>query len=476
MIAFRTWGKLPLAALGIGLVAGAGQLGLAYGLGLVRFARSFDGAARNQWPAQLSWVSWFAMVAAVTGALIAQRLTTRARLAETTGSRVVLSIAAGLGAALVAPLCMQPTRTAEVPGVSPVTAAGLSAALGALAGVLVAICALHWRPVAWNIAATTGVIWFLALISVMPSLGPEDPLPTVRLGVLDPAWLSAGTAQRMAVLLLPAVGLAAGAVAAGLARWRGQPTLVIATAGLAGPALPALGYLIAGPGEAADKYQAAPYWGSLLAVAAGALASVLLAVLRWPLGATAGSPDPTGATAIEPTDILRPIPGSGTFPAHNRDPGTPTPAIAPPIRPGTDPDPDPDPDPETGAAPTWPPTGPAATQPAATPGRWSVPAPTPAASAGTGAAGASAGSDGPDPAGPPRRPADDLRRPGVRSGRPHRRTARLARRRVPGSPVGRCGRATRPTPAGTGAGHPGGRRPRPEPARSRAGRHRSGRG
>ncbi|HEY0696200.1 MAG TPA: hypothetical protein VGD43_00140 [Micromonospora sp.] len=47
-MAFRTWGRVLLVAFGVGLVAGAGQLGFAYGLGVVRFAGSFASPA-NRW-------------------------------------------------------------------------------------------------------------------------------------------------------------------------------------------------------------------------------------------------------------------------------------------------------------------------------------------------------------------------------------------------------------------------------------------
>jgi hypothetical protein len=67
-MAYRTWGRVLLAALGVALLAGAGQLGFAYGLGIVRFARDFE-PVPSQWTAQLAWVAWFAMTAAIVGAL-----------------------------------------------------------------------------------------------------------------------------------------------------------------------------------------------------------------------------------------------------------------------------------------------------------------------------------------------------------------------------------------------------------------------
>ena len=323
-MAFRTWGRVLLVALGVGVLAGAGQLGFAYGFGIVRFARTFDATTTSQWSAQLAWVSWFTMVAAVAGAVIADRLARRYDYQPTLGTRLALAATAALGAASVAPLSMQPARAAQIASVDPVLATGLAAGLGALAGLAAALAALSRSPISWNIAALTGGIWLLALISVMPSLGPTDPLPAVRLGVPDPTWLGADTAQRLAVVTMPALALIAGAVSGALARWRDHPTLVVATTGAVGPAMLALAYLTAGTGGSADKYQAAPYWGALIAAGAGALGSVLAAVMRWPLTADAGEPTP-----LEPTEILQRVhTGQPARSARRRAGPTPTPAAA----------------------------------------------------------------------------------------------------------------------------------------------------
>ena len=74
---FRTWVRLLAITLGIGALAGASQLGLAYGLGIVRLTRVLDVTARDQWTAQLAWVAWFAMTAAVVGALAGSWLLSR---------------------------------------------------------------------------------------------------------------------------------------------------------------------------------------------------------------------------------------------------------------------------------------------------------------------------------------------------------------------------------------------------------------
>ncbi|MCX5067626.1 hypothetical protein OOJ91_17425 [Micromonospora lupini] len=308
-MAFRTWGRLLLTALGVSVLAGAGQLGVAYGFGIVRLTGAFTGTTVNQWPAQLVWVGWFAANAAVAGAVLTGRLARRDTPPASTGRQLAIGGAAALGATAVAPLCMQPARAAELISVDPVWAVGICAILGAVIGAGAAVAVLFRPELGWNMAAVAGVVWLLALISVLPSLGTAGPLPTVRLGVLEPNWLDDAAAQRLALLLLPVVALLAGAATAGLARWRGQVPLVSGATGVAGPVLVAFAYLTAGPGDALDRYQTTPYYGALIAILAGALGAAAAALLRWPVGARSADPQ-----AIEPTDILRPLPAGPPLP------------------------------------------------------------------------------------------------------------------------------------------------------------------
>ncbi|MEU1589293.1 hypothetical protein [Micromonospora sp. NPDC005710] len=301
-MAFRTWGRLLLTALGVSVLAGAGQLGVAYGFGIVRLTGAFTGTTVNQWPAQLVWVGWFAANAAVAGAVLAGRLARRDAPAAGTGRQLAVGGAAALGATVIAPLCMQPARAAELISVDPVWAVGICAIVGAVIGAGAAIAVLFRPELGWNVAVVAGAVWLLALISVLPSIGTTGPLPTVRLGVLEPSWLDDAAAQRLALLLLPTVALLAGAATAGLARWRGQAALVSGATGVAGPVLVAFAYLTAGPGDAVDRYQATPYYGSLIAILAGALGAAAAALLRWPTGTRTADPQ-----AIEPTAILRPL-------------------------------------------------------------------------------------------------------------------------------------------------------------------------
>ncbi|MGN9776285.1 hypothetical protein ACTMS0_10980 [Micromonospora sp. H33] len=316
-MAFRTWGKLLLTALGVSLLAGAGQLGIAFGLGVVRLTGVFTGGTVDQWPAQLAWVGWFAANAAVVGAVVTERLARRDGPLTGTGRQLGVAGAAALGATVVAPLCMQPARAADLISVDPVWAVAICTVLGAVVGAGAALAVLVRPPLGWNMALVAGAVWLLALVSVVPSLAATGPLTTARLGVLEPAWLNTAAAQRLAMVILPLVALLAGAATSALARWRGHPPLIGGLTGVAGPVLLAFAYLTAGPGGGVDRYQTTPYYGALLAVAAGALGSAAAALLRWPLveRPAAGNGDtPAAARAIEPTHILRPLPAGPPLP------------------------------------------------------------------------------------------------------------------------------------------------------------------
>lgn len=298
----RTTRNLLLTALGMGMLAGAGQLGIAFSLGIVQLAGASTGAAVNQWPAQLVWVAWFAAHAAVAGTVVAARLARRYGALRSTGRLVAVAAAAALGATVVAPLCIRPAQAAERFSVDPIWALGICATLGALVGAGAAIAVLVKPPLGWNMAAVGGIVWLLALVSVVPSLATAGPLPAVRLGVLEPAWLDADAAHRLAILTLPSVALLIGAATGGLARWRGHPPLVNGVTGAAGTVLVAFTYLTAGPGDAVDRYQITPYYGALLAVAAGVLGSAAAASFRWPL-----LPRTAETRVDESADILRPL-------------------------------------------------------------------------------------------------------------------------------------------------------------------------
>jgi hypothetical protein len=233
---------------------------------------------------------------------------------------MLLAVAAGTGALVVAPLSMQQARAAQLPiAGSPALVAGLTAGLGAVAGILAATAVLSEGAVAWNVGIVAGLTWFTGLASLAPSLGPTDPLAYVRLGVPDLSSQAGETGQRVAVLAMPVAALLIATAVAGLARWLGRPVVAVALSGLGGPALLAVAYLIAGPGvRNGHNDQAAPYWGSLIAVAAGLLGSVLVAVVRRP-----GAAATADGTPIEPTGTRDAVfPEQAQPPWHSPPPPT----------------------------------------------------------------------------------------------------------------------------------------------------------
>src|SRR4029450_13861765 len=110
-MAFRPWAKLLATTLGVGALAGACQLGVAYGLGIVRLTRVLDVTTRDQWTAQLAWGAWFAMMAAVVGGLAGAWVLPRwSPTRPHIGATVAIALAAAVGATVVVPLTMQPAR------------------------------------------------------------------------------------------------------------------------------------------------------------------------------------------------------------------------------------------------------------------------------------------------------------------------------------------------------------------------------
>jgi hypothetical protein len=92
-MALRTWGRVLVTALAVGLLASTSQLGVAFGLGIVRLDRTFAAAEENQWVAQLAWITWIPIVAAVAGAVAGNRRAVRHGYHGGTGSRILYSIA-----------------------------------------------------------------------------------------------------------------------------------------------------------------------------------------------------------------------------------------------------------------------------------------------------------------------------------------------------------------------------------------------
>jgi hypothetical protein len=217
------------------------------------------------------------------------------------GWSVAISVAAGLGAAIVVPLTMQPARTAQVAGVDPVFVIAVCAALGAVIGTCAGLAALMHPVARRSVTVVVAAVWAIAIVSLAPSLGLADRLPAVRLGVFDAAFLSPATTQRTALFTMPALALLSGAALGWVARREGRTPVTVALAGIPGPFLLTLTYLIAGPGNGPERYQLVPYWAATAATFAGILGSALAAVLRRNEGAAPPADPAPAAGAAEPT-------------------------------------------------------------------------------------------------------------------------------------------------------------------------------
>lgn len=356
-----TTARAAAAAVCGAFLTGAGQLGVVYGLGILRWDRDFEGGQADLWSVQLTWVAWIAAISVVAGAVIGvdvalrtvrpADLTTRVagpreqtgrvvgpraqtrRVARPRGLgvRVVASLAAGIGAAVTVPLVRLPARFAHPPTpTSPGLTAGLIAVVALVPGVLAAVAVVSVAPVAVDVAATVAWTGLAALASVMWSVGRDDLVIAPRLGVLGHGQTIHAAVVYPAMLgIVVLITLAV----AGAGRWAGRPRITVATCGAAGPVLVALAYLIGGPGS--GDLQRVPYTAALLSVPVAVLVSVAVAFARRPVrpaAAADAAPGPVDSTSSEPTvevAATHPADETPTQPVPASAPPAPTPAIAP---------------------------------------------------------------------------------------------------------------------------------------------------
>jgi hypothetical protein len=313
------WSRVLAIALGLGALAGAAQLGVAYGLGLLRLAREVP--TDGLWSAQMTWVAWFGALAALGGAAGGAWAMKRYGLVPQLGSRMAVAFAAGLGAAIVVPLTALPADRAVLAGqpvASPVLEAALAAGFGVVLGIIAAVTALSVRLVALSVTLLVAVVWLLALVSVGPSLGPTADLPEVRLGVLDLPAIG-GARSTVAVLTPPVLALLVCGVIAGAARFLFLPPLQTAISSTAAPGLLALVYVIGSPGTGDRAVQTSPYAGALIAVAAGLLVSLLVGAVRLPAPRRADG-DEDGDGDGDATGLIPPVPAKPFTPAERTEP------------------------------------------------------------------------------------------------------------------------------------------------------------
>lgn len=280
-------------AFGAAALIGAAQLGLAYGLEAIRFSdRSFE-AAQNDWNIQLAWIAWFSILAVIGGTafgmshgkMVARRVGIASRHTDGIGVtlRLIAAAAAGLGALMaMLPLTVYPASFTKMITQEAMNAP-LSMALGVapaiLAGMVLAAVAVTNRPLSTSIVAFTVAGWLLAIVSIAttaPILGRLyiDP---VRLGVLD---IGALQPAARGYFTMPVLALALGTAIALVARMRRHSRVVTAFSGATGPLAIALAYVMAGPGISSElTNQAEAYAGAMIAVVAGLIPTVTIALL-----------------------------------------------------------------------------------------------------------------------------------------------------------------------------------------------------
>jgi hypothetical protein len=296
------WIASVALSVGAAAAAAAGQFGLGYGLGIMSWApaQHDPGTTDSAWLASLAWTTWIAATSTVLGAILADRASAGevgAAPPRTVGSgdgpiapagifataswRLLLAVAAAIGAMLAVALVLVPAHAAvRADTHTPQLIAAGYAIVGVVLGIVIAVCALAARAAAANVVWSAGWLWVLAIAAVIDGVVGGRGLHTVPLSV----WPFGGSTYfretwsiEGATLMLGAA-LVIGAGAAWVAARRSDNNVGIALSGALGPILVAFSYFLTAPrfvGVDADQqvsaYLVAPY-----AVIAGAAGSVLV--------------------------------------------------------------------------------------------------------------------------------------------------------------------------------------------------------
>jgi hypothetical protein len=303
-MAISSWARTLGTALAGGLVAGAAQLGIAYGLGILRWDVDLP---EDVWHWQLTWLALLASMAVVAGATLGRWQARRAWQPTGLPTRLAVTLSAAVGAAVMIPLTLHPAHGAHLsePG-DPALTAVMTTGAGLVLGVLAAVAALSVPSVAGNVVATVTWLWLAALGSAVWTIGRGGAWGWARPGLLPAsgAWIP--------VVLLAIPALIALAVAT-VVRFGGGTRLHVAFAGVAGPGLLAAAYVIGAPGGGA---QSTAYRCALIGVGVAAAVSVLVAVARRPVGLrerlAAGWPPRVRRRGTQPDE---PATGPATGPA-----------------------------------------------------------------------------------------------------------------------------------------------------------------
>ncbi|MGE5156457.1 MAG: hypothetical protein ACM3JP_03055, partial [Betaproteobacteria bacterium] len=235
--------------------AAASQVGLGYGLGVIAWSplpgkpTATDSGA---WPSNLAWTALIAATSVVIGAVAADRLGHTVHIGRTSRAlrRVVVCLAAAVGGAALIPLVVVPAQYAQVDATfAPHILVGVYAAVGLVAGLIVALPATAVRAIAANVFATVGWLWALAIIvlinrSVAAQRPGYVPLGVWKFTENGPTY---GRYYLPGALIMLGSALLIGGLAAFPSAGRGARRLGIVISGAIGPLLIAGAYRLADP-------------------------------------------------------------------------------------------------------------------------------------------------------------------------------------------------------------------------------------
>jgi hypothetical protein len=194
----------------------------------------------------------------------------------------VIALSAAVGALIIVPLVAVPSRTPRPDNVAPYFTAGGYAIAGIIVGLLIAVGALAARAIAANIIASSAWLWLLAVIAVIDVVRADGNLATAaQLGTwqfTDATWIR-GMVNLPGALLMLAIALVIGALAAWPAGRRGDNRVGVAVSGAAGPLLVALAYFLAAPAVGERDQQLSAFVIAPYAVLAGLAGSVIVSAI-----------------------------------------------------------------------------------------------------------------------------------------------------------------------------------------------------
>jgi hypothetical protein len=276
-MAVRTWTAPLGVAIGAGVLAGAGQLGIGDGLGILRWNQRALGAAA--WHTQLTWIAFVSASAVIVAALAGDWRASRLRQRPGLGQRIATVAAGAVGAAIVLPLTARPAGGIGLAEAgNPRLIVAITAAAGLLIGLIGAFAVLTFPAVRGNVISCTAWVWLASMVSAVWALGNGSTWASARLAQLPP-----GGVWTPAVLVGAPVLVAL--IVSAVARFGGGDPITISLSGGTGPLLIAGAYVVAGPDG-----QSSAYWSALIAVAAGLAISVPVAFVRRPTTASPGAP------------------------------------------------------------------------------------------------------------------------------------------------------------------------------------------